>query len=75
MEVRRQKKVVKPVKSDLSFVLKKANPGQWVVLNSARSEVIAVSRSASAALAKARKSGQSGYLLLKVPDPNTVCIY
>lgn len=63
---------------DLTQVLKGQTPGEWVVLDTARMQVLAAAKSAGEAIDEAEKTSPEqakDAVLIKVPDPNTVCIY
>lgn len=63
---------------DLTRVLKGYRPGRWVVLNGARTRVVASGSDAAEALARAAKKrtkADGEILLLRVMDPNIVHIF
>lgn len=63
---------------DLTLALKGQTPGEWVVLDTVRMQVLASAKSAGDAIDKAEKSSPEeakDAVLMMVPDPNTVCIY
>ena len=60
---------------DLARAIKGCKPGRWVALSSDYRRVVANAASASAALKKAKKSGEAGFILYRVPDPEAVYVY
>jgi hypothetical protein len=64
---------------DLSRVLKGYKPGRWVVLNGARTKVVASGRDPAEAVARAekkqKKKKDKQLLLMVVMDSKTVCVY
>ena len=63
--------------TNITRLLKKHRPGEWVVLNQAMTEVLASGRNPKEAAARAtkKKIASRDQFLFRVPDPKTVCIY